>query len=171
MGSLSYLQLEKRGISHEVHQLASLGVWLLDSGDIGITIQNTAISSLVTEVKERQYEDHVLVHYRDTTLYKEKTPFEIIEDGVLKYRGQLCVPNIARLRRQVMGETQYSRYSVHTGATKMYHDIREVYWWDEMKKDIAEFVAQCPNCQRLRLSIRNPVSYIKLWRFQLGNEK
>ncbi|XP_019231968.1 PREDICTED: uncharacterized protein LOC109212750 [Nicotiana attenuata] len=28
----------------------------------------------------------------------------------------------------------------------MYHDIREICWWDEMKKDIAEFVAQCLNC-------------------------
>ncbi|XP_070021978.1 uncharacterized protein [Nicotiana sylvestris] len=57
MGSLSYLQPEKREIAHEVHQLASLGVWLLDSGDIGITLQDTATSSLVIEVKECQYED------------------------------------------------------------------------------------------------------------------
>ncbi|XP_070034838.1 uncharacterized protein [Nicotiana tomentosiformis] len=78
MGSLSYLLSEKRGIAHEIHQLASLGVRLLDSG----------------------------------------------------------------LRRQVMGETHYSHYSIHPGATKMYHDIREVYWWDGMKKDIAEFVTQ-----------------------------
>ncbi|XP_070046631.1 uncharacterized protein [Nicotiana tomentosiformis] len=105
-----------------------------------------ATSSLVTEVKERQYEDLVLVHYRNTTPQKEKIPFEITKDGVLKYRGRLCIPNVAGLRRQVMGENHYSRYSIHLGATKMYHDIREVYWWDEMKEDIGEFVAQCPNC-------------------------
>ncbi|XP_070017311.1 uncharacterized protein [Nicotiana sylvestris] len=87
MGSMSYLQPEKMGIAHEVHQLASLGVWLLDSCDIGITLQNTATSSLVTEVKERQYEDPMLVHYRDTILQKEKTPFEITEYGVLGYQG------------------------------------------------------------------------------------
>ncbi|XP_070025417.1 uncharacterized protein [Nicotiana sylvestris] len=84
--SLSYLQLEKSGIDHEVHQLASLGVRILDSGDIGITLQNTATSSLVTEVKECQYEDPVLVHYKDTTLQKEKTPFGNTQDGVLRYR-------------------------------------------------------------------------------------
>ncbi|XP_070039531.1 uncharacterized protein [Nicotiana tomentosiformis] len=145
MGSLSYLQPEKRGTTHEVHQLASLGVRLLDSGDIGITIQDIATSSLVTEVKERQYEDPVLVHYRDTTPHKEKKPFEISKDGVLRYEGRLCVPYVAGLRRQVLGETRYSRYSIHPGATKMYHDIREVYWWDGMKKDIVEFVAQWPN--------------------------
>lgn len=50
-----------------------------------------------------------------------------------------------------MGEIHYSRYFVHPGATKMYHDIREIYWWGEMKKDIAEFVAQCPNCQQVKI--------------------
>ncbi|XP_070013339.1 uncharacterized protein [Nicotiana sylvestris] len=117
----------KRGIAHEIHQLASLGVQLLDSGDIGITLQDTTTSSLVTEVKEFQYEDHVLTHYRDTTLQKEKKPFVITEDGVLRYQGRLCVPNVAGLRRQVMGETHYSRYSIHPGTTKMYHDISEIY--------------------------------------------
>ncbi|XP_070030956.1 uncharacterized protein [Nicotiana tomentosiformis] len=33
------------------------------------------------------------------------------------------------------------------GVTNIYHDIGGIYWWDRMKKDIVEFVAQCPNCQ------------------------
>ncbi|XP_070035190.1 uncharacterized protein [Nicotiana tomentosiformis] len=142
---------EKRGIAHKIHQLASLGVRLLDSGDIGITIQDTATSFLVTEVKEHQYEDPVLVQYRDTTPQKGKTLFEITKDGVLRYRRRLCVTNVAGLRRQVMGETQYFHYSIHPGATKMYHDIKEVYWWDGMKKDIAEFVSRCPNYQQVKI--------------------
>ncbi|XP_070041151.1 uncharacterized protein [Nicotiana tomentosiformis] len=90
-----------------------------------LTKVDTATSSLVTEVKERQYEDLVLARYRDTTPKKEKTPFEITKDGVIRYRGRLCVPNVVGLRRQVMGETHYSRYSIHPGAKKMYHGIRE----------------------------------------------
>ncbi|XP_070057156.1 uncharacterized protein [Nicotiana tomentosiformis] len=124
MGSLSYLPLEKSGIANEIHHLACLGVQLLDSGDTGVTIQDTTASSLVTEVKERQYEDHVLAHYRYTAPRNGKTPFKIMGDRVLRYRGRLCVPNVAGLCRQVMGETHYSRYSIHPGATKMYHDIR-----------------------------------------------
>ncbi|XP_070043273.1 uncharacterized protein [Nicotiana tomentosiformis] len=101
MGSLSYLQPEKSETSYEIHQLANLGVRLLDSGGTGVTIQDTTTSFLVIEVKERQYEDHVLAHYRDTTPQKEKTPLEIIGDGVLRYRGRLCVPNVAGLRQQM----------------------------------------------------------------------
>ncbi|XP_070013464.1 uncharacterized protein [Nicotiana sylvestris] len=99
---------EKKGIAHEIHQLASLGVRLLDLGDIGITIQDMATSSLVTKVEERQY------------------------------RGRLYVPNVAGLRQLVMGKIHNSRYSIHLGVTKMYYDIKGVYWWDRMKKDIAE---------------------------------
>ncbi|XP_070049902.1 uncharacterized protein [Nicotiana tomentosiformis] len=100
-------------------------------------IKDTTTSSLVTEVKECQYEFPMLAHYRDTTPQKEKTPFEITGDGVLKYRGRLCVPNMAGLRQQLMGETHYSRYYVHPGATKMYHDIKEVYWTTYSVEDYA----------------------------------
>ncbi|XP_070055387.1 uncharacterized protein [Nicotiana tomentosiformis] len=137
MGSLSYLQPEKSEIAHEIHQLASIGVRLPDSGDTRVTIEDTTTSSLVTEVKERQYKDPVLAHYRDTTPQKEKTPFEITGDESSDI--------------EVMGETHYSHYSVHPKATKMFHDVREIYWWDEMKKDIAMFVAQCPNCQEVKI--------------------
>ncbi|XP_070049856.1 uncharacterized protein [Nicotiana tomentosiformis] len=98
------------------------------SGSTRVTIQDTTTSSLVTKVKEHQYEDHVLAHYRDTTPQKEKTPFEITGDGVLRYRG----------------------------ATKMHHDIREIFWWDRMKKDIAEFVAQCRNYQHVKIEHQKP---------------
>ncbi|XP_070050938.1 uncharacterized protein [Nicotiana tomentosiformis] len=127
-----------------------------DSGGTRVTIQDTTTSSLVTEVKEHQYEDHVLAHYTDTTPQKEKTPFEITGDGVLRYRGRLCVLNVTRLRQQVMGEDHYSRYSIHLGVTEMYHDIRGIYWWDGMKKDIAEFVSHCPNCQQVKIEHQKP---------------
>ncbi|XP_070049795.1 uncharacterized protein [Nicotiana tomentosiformis] len=57
--------------------------------------------------------------------------------------------NVTGLHQQVMGEAHYSRYSIYPGATKMYYDIRGIYWWDEMKKDILEFVSQYPNCQQI----------------------
>ncbi|XP_070002826.1 uncharacterized protein [Nicotiana sylvestris] len=132
---------------------------------------DTTTSSLVTEVMEYHYEDHVLVHYRDTALQKEKTLFEITEDGDLKYQECLCVPNVAGLRRQVIGETHYSRYCIHPGATKMYHDIRKVYWWDGMKRDIVEFVAQFPNCQQVKIEHQKPGGLFQAIEILLGNGK
>ncbi|XP_060202504.1 uncharacterized protein LOC132630943 [Lycium barbarum] len=84
---------------HELHQLASLGVQLLGSGDAGITVQDTVTLSLVDEVQEHQYEDPTLIQYRETAPQKEKSLFEITRDGVLRYRGRLCVPDVVELRQ------------------------------------------------------------------------
>ena len=64
MGSLSYLGVEKHELARELHQLASLGVRLLEAEDSGVTIQDTAVSSLVVEVKSRQQEDPSLEQLR-----------------------------------------------------------------------------------------------------------
>ena len=50
-----------------------------------------------------------------------------------------------------MIEAHYSKYTVHPGSTKMYHDLKQIYWWDGMKCDVAEFVAQCSNCQQVKV--------------------
>ncbi|XP_070057253.1 uncharacterized protein, partial [Nicotiana tomentosiformis] len=79
------------------------------------------------------------------------TAFKIGGDGTLRYQGRLCVPSVAGLQEKIMIEIHQSRYSIHPGSTKMYHDVKEQYWWDNMKKSIAEFVAQCPNCQQVKI--------------------
>ena len=38
----------------------------------------------------------------------------------------------------------------------MYHDPKQIHWWDGMKKDIAEYVAKCPNCQQVKAKHLNP---------------
>ena len=83
----------------------------------------------------------MLVQFRDTLPQKEESAFDISGDGVLRCQGMLYVPDVASLCHQILREAHCSRYSVHPGATKMYHDLRSIYWWNGMKKDIAEFVA------------------------------
>ena len=54
------------------------------------------------------------------------------------------------LRNRILEEAHGSRCSIHLGATKMYHDLRKVYWWNVLKRDIAEFVVKCPNLQQVK---------------------
>lgn len=44
-----------------------------------------------------------------------------------------------------------SKYSIHASATKIYRNLRKVYWWNGMNKDIAEYMARCPNYQQLKV--------------------
>ena len=41
--------------------------------------------------------------------------------------NRVCVPKVDDLQREVMEEAHYSPYSVHPGATKMYHDLKSMY--------------------------------------------
>ena len=73
--------------------------------------------------------------------------FIIDNEGTLRLGTRLCVPDVDELRKDIMEEAHFSAYSIHPGSTKMYHDLKDTYWWKGMKKDIAEFVSKCLTCQ------------------------
>nr|GEW63755.1 putative reverse transcriptase domain-containing protein [Tanacetum cinerariifolium] len=59
------------------------------------------------------------------------------EDGSLYFLDRIWVPLVGGVRTIIMDETHKTRYYVHPGADKMYHDIRNMYWWSRMKRGIA----------------------------------
>ena len=77
-------------------------------------------------------------------------------DGVLSYQGRFCVSNVGELRQYIFAEAHNSRYSIHLGSTKMYRDLREVYWWNGIKRDIEDFVSKCPSCKHVMVEHRKP---------------
>ncbi|KAL6351222.1 hypothetical protein AAG906_031808 [Vitis piasezkii] len=74
--------------------------------------------------------------------------FVLLDDGILRFMTRLCVPNDGDLRRELLEEAHCSRLAIHPRGTKMYKDLRQNYWWSGMKRDIAQFVAQCLVCQQ-----------------------
>ena len=65
------------------------------------------------------------------------------EDGVIRYEGQLCVPFNEELKTEILREAHHSKYTIHPGVTKMFQDMKRVYWWPGIKRDVATFVAKC----------------------------
>lgn len=55
-----------------------------------------------------------------------------------------------------MSEAHNSRYSIHPGSTKMYHDIRRNYWWPNMKKENDDWVSKCLTCQKVKVEHERP---------------
>lgn len=55
-----------------------------------------------------------------------------------------------------MDEAHGAAYVVHPGSTKMYRDLKEHYWWNNMKRKIAEYVAKCLTCQKVKIEHQNP---------------
>ncbi|GJR45066.1 putative reverse transcriptase domain-containing protein [Tanacetum coccineum] len=64
------------------------------------------------------------------------------EDGSLYFMDRIWVPLVGDVRMVILNEAHKSRYFVHPGADKMYHDLRDMYWWPGMKRDIAIYVTQ-----------------------------
>ena len=60
-----------------------------------------------------------------------------------------------------MEEAHFSAYSIHPGSTKMYHDLKDTYWWNGMKRDIAEFVSKCLTCQQVKLEHQRPLRLLQ----------
>ena len=54
--------------------------------------------------------------------------FVIEIEGTLRLGTRLCVPDINELRKEIMEEAHFSTYSIHTGSTKMYNDLKDTYW-------------------------------------------
>ena len=61
------------------------------------------------------------------------------------------MPNMDDLRNWILEEAHGSRYSIHPDSTNMYHDVRKVFWWDRLKRDMTKFVSMCPNCQQVKV--------------------
>jgi len=69
-------------------------------------------------------------------------------------------PQREELRNQLLTEAHITPYSIHPGATKMYKDLKEGFWWSGMKKDVANYVAKCLVCQKIKAKHQRPASSI-----------
>jgi hypothetical protein len=82
--------------------------------------------------------------------------FQIDEKGVLRHGNRLCVPTCGDFKKRIMEEAHSTPYTVHPGATKIYRDVKAVFWWIGMKNDIAKFVAECLTCQQVKAEHQRP---------------
>jgi hypothetical protein len=71
-------------------------------------------------------------------------------EGMLWFKERLVVPKREALKKKILDETHTSRYSIHPGSTKMYHDLRQQFWWTRMKCEAARYVSECDTCQKVK---------------------
>ncbi len=81
---------------------------------------------------------------------------------MLSFKGRICVPRMGDLIQSLLTESHGFRYSIHLGVTKMYRDLKRLYWWPGMKKNIVEFVAKCQNYQQAKYEHQRPAGLLQL---------
>jgi hypothetical protein len=72
--------------------------------------------------------------------------------GILWFGSRLVVPKNKDFKNKILNEAHLSKFSMHPGSTKMYHDLKPLYWWTRMKREIAQYVSECDTCQRIKAS-------------------
>ena len=87
--------------------------------------------------------------------------FSMDDNGTLWFGKRLCVPEDKALREAILREAHESAYSIHPRSTKMYLDLKEKYWWYGLKRDVAEYVALCDTCQRVKAEHQRPVGLLQ----------
>ena len=60
-----------------------------------------------------------------------------------------------------MRDAHDSAYSLHPGSTKMYNDLKQQFWWYGMKREVAEYVALCDTCQRIKAEHQRPAGLLQ----------
>jgi hypothetical protein len=63
------------------------------------------------------------------------------------------VPKKEGLKKKILDE---AHYSIHPGSTKMYHDLRQQFWWTRMKREAAHYVSECDTCRKVKADYVNP---------------
>jgi hypothetical protein len=72
--------------------------------------------------------------------------------GILWFEDRLVVPKNKDLKKKIFDEAHLSKFSMHPGSTKMYHDLKPLYWRTRMKREIAQYVSECDTCQWIKAS-------------------
>nr|GEY59795.1 hypothetical protein [Tanacetum cinerariifolium] len=85
-----------------------------------------------------------------------KPIFEIRSNGNRCFKGRLWLPLFGGIRDMIMHESHKSKYSIHPGSNKMYQDLKKLYWWPNMKADIATFVSKGLTCAKVKAEHQKP---------------
>ncbi|KAF5464511.1 hypothetical protein F2P56_014584 [Juglans regia] len=114
------------------------------SQEVVITAVQELISLDWEELKDHQKKDNMLSEViRKIEKSEGPNDFSIREDGTLYYKNRRVILVDQELKEKVLKEAYNTPYTTQPSGTKMYQDLKQHFWWEGMKKDIAEFVNKC----------------------------
>ncbi|KAL0553899.1 hypothetical protein IC582_007803 [Cucumis melo] len=123
--------------------------------------QLTVQPTLRQRIIDAQSNDPYLVEKRGLAEAGQTAEFSLSSDGGLLFERRLCVPSDSAVKTELLSEAHSSPFSIHPGSTKMYQDLKRVYWWRNMKREVAEFVSKCLVCQQVKAPRQKPAGLLQ----------
>ncbi|KAA0032070.1 pol protein [Cucumis melo var. makuwa] len=87
--------------------------------------------------------------------------FSISSDDGLMFEGRLCVLEDSAVKIELLTEAHSSSFTMHPGSMKMYQDLKNVYWWRNMKREVTDFVSRCLVCQQVKAPRQRPTGLLQ----------
>ncbi|XP_057976112.1 uncharacterized protein LOC131163535 [Malania oleifera] len=121
---------------------------------LGVHRQFSCLANLARENQDSLEGRWELVEVMEGVWNGLKPNFNVSVDGILRFHTWICVPNDVDIKWLILEEDHRSLYTIHPTSTKMYRDLQELFWWSNMKREIAIFVEQWLTCD-YALKLRN----------------
>nr|GEX27750.1 putative reverse transcriptase domain-containing protein [Tanacetum cinerariifolium] len=121
---------------------------------IGLDLPKQILEAHIKALKPENLEKEDVGGMIRKDIPKEK--LEPRADGTLFLNGRSWLPCYGDLRFVIMHESHKSKYSVHPGSDKMYQDMKKLYWWPNMKANIATYVIKCRTYTRVKAKHQRP---------------
>ena len=133
----------------ELHRdFARLNLEVVRKGELQGCLNAFSIRpSFFEETLNSQDKDPKLLKLKEQAQEGKVEGFFIHEDGSLRFNGHWCLPTGEEsLKERILDEAHCTKFSVHSGGDKMYQDLKLMFWWSGMKKDIADYVSRRLTC-------------------------
>ncbi|GKB34714.1 putative reverse transcriptase domain-containing protein [Tanacetum coccineum] len=121
---------------------------------IGLNLPKQILEAQIEAQKPENFKNEDVGGMIRKDIPKEK--LEPRADGTLCLNGRSWLPCYGDLRTVIMHESHKSKYSIHPGSDKMYQDMKKLYWWPNMKADIATYVRKCLTCSKVKAEHQRP---------------
>ncbi|WVZ93200.1 hypothetical protein U9M48_039200 [Paspalum notatum var. saurae] len=117
--------------------------------------------TLEQEIRKGQLNDEKIKEVKELIKLDKAPGFRVDADGTVWHGDRICVPNIKSIRDLILKEAHETTYSIHPGSEKMYQDLKQKFWWYGMKREVAEYVALCDVCQRVKAEHQKPAGLLQ----------
>jgi hypothetical protein len=82
-------------------------------------------------------------------------------DGLLLHKNRVYVPNVQELKLEILKEMHNVTYARHPGYQKTVTAVKSHYFWPGLKKEIAEYITRCMECQKVKAEHRHPARLLQ----------
>jgi hypothetical protein len=139
-------------LSRKVHELHATTISMCQTEMKDIILEAASIDlqykSLVAKLQQ---------HERPQT----KESYTLGTDGLLLYKNRVYVPNVQELKLAIPKEMHNVAYAGHPGYQKTVAAVKSHYFWPGLKKEIAEYIARCMECQKVKAEHRHPAGLLQ----------